>query len=116
MLLCPSAEQLGQLHQIGVLPHSVEKASAIAAFEQGSPEWHQERRLRLGASEVAIIGAPDALQTRAQLIEGRRNGPAQPSAAMQRGSRLESSIAQQFAAHMQASLLPLRRVVHDAAK
>ena len=92
-----------QLRLIGVLPHTPEKAATLQACEQGSQPWRDERWLRLGASEVGAVGTYDALLTRDQLLHERRNGPAEPTAAMRRGQRQEPLLAHRFVEYMKVS-------------
>lgn len=98
----PTALQQRQLERLGLLPHTAEKAALIQSYVQGSAEWHAERMLRLGASEVGAIGTHAPAQERSVLLAARRQGPAAPSAAMQRGQRLEPVLAERFTAAMQA--------------
>lgn len=96
----PTVLEGSQLMQLGVLPHTPEKAALIQSYEQGSEEWQRERQLRLGASEVGAVGTRGAPQERDDLLASRRHGPAAPSAAMQRGKRLEPQMAQRFVEKM----------------
>ena len=100
-MLGPNHQQVQQLHQLGILPHTAEKASEVASHEQGSEQWQRERSLRLGASEVGAVGTHDAPLTRDQLLDYRRHGPVAPTAAMRRGHRQEPILAERYCRFIQ---------------
>lgn len=57
---------------------------------QGSPEWHEYRRTRIGASEVAAIMGIDEWKTPLMLYDLKISGKEIPSNyAMERGKKLE---------------------------
>lgn len=94
----PTALQQQQLEQLGLLPHTEAKAALLQSYQQGSEGWHNERLLRLGASEVGAVGTHGPPQERSALLAARRQRPAAPSAAMRRGQRVEPQLAERFAA------------------
>ena len=66
----------------------------IQSHEPGSPEWHEQRRLALGGSEVAAVLGISPFESRFSLWH-RKAGLAQPiqdSPEMEWGRRLESAI------------------------
>lgn len=92
--------QLRHLHQLGILPHDAIKASNIQKLEQGTLEWHEQRRVRLGASEVAAVAGRSRYITPQQLLKNKRD-PVEPSAAMRRGQRVEAALADLYIRHVQ---------------
>ena len=70
----------------------------IQSHEPGSPEWHEQRRLALGGSEVAAVLGISPFESRFSLWH-RKAGLAQPiqdSPEMEWGRRLESAILERW--------------------
>ncbi len=64
----------------------------IVSKIQGSPEWHQWRSFKIGASESAAILGISPYKTALQLFEDKILGQTDnPNYAMERGSRLEET-------------------------
>jgi len=87
--------------QIGVKMEIVSKATCLGVFESGSPEWHQQRAMGIGGSEISTICGLNRWESAYTLWAkktGRISGELKQSEPMFWGSRLESVILDEFAA------------------
>lgn len=78
----------------------VSKATCLGVFESGSPEWHQQRAMGIGGSEVSTICGLNKWESAFTLWAkktGRISGELKQSEPMFWGSRLESVILDEFA-------------------
>lgn len=78
----------------------VSKATCLGVFESGSPEWHQQRAMGIGGSEVSTICGLNRWESAYTLWAkktGRINGELKQSEPMFWGSRLEGIILDEFA-------------------
>jgi putative phage-type endonuclease len=78
----------------------VSKATCLGVFESGSPEWHQQRAIGIGGSEVSTICGLNRWESAFTLWAkktGRISGELKQSEPMFWGSRLESVILDEFA-------------------
>lgn len=79
----------------------VSKATCLGVFESGSPEWHQQRAMGIGGSEISTICGLNRWESAFTLWAkktGRINGELKQSEPMFWGSRLEAVILDEFAA------------------
>lgn len=79
----------------------VSKATCLGVFDSGSPEWHQQRAMGIGGSEVSTICGLNRWESAYTLWAkktGRISGELKQSEPMFWGSRLESVILDEFAA------------------
>lgn len=78
----------------------VSKATCLGVFESGSPEWHQQRAMGIGGSEVSTICGLNRWESAYTLWAkktGRISGELKQSEPMYWGSTLESVIIAEFA-------------------
>jgi putative phage-type endonuclease len=79
----------------------VSKATCLGVFESGSPEWHQQRAMGIGGSEISTICGLNRWESAYTLWAkktGRIASEIPQSEPMFWGSRLESVILDEFAA------------------
>lgn len=80
----------------------------ILDLEQGSPQWLEARRTKIGASDAPVIMGVSPWKTPYQLWEAKMKGDATPTnAAMQRGHQMEPIIRMNYESATGKEFLPI---------